>query len=252
MVLILLILILNQSILPFVSANSTTYFARALFDNVYLYKNPIDINDYSNIFFEIPKTYFVELLNSANEDFYFAKYENFSGYVKKGCVQPVVGTPQNPYLNNLNFRVFAELSRDMRSEPSTNYSSTQITYIPLMSRNLTYYGQIEGDSLIEGRTNIWYYCKYSGEKDYYGYIYSDFCDELNPIPLNNEYLQTLDTPIFTNTSYSETNSIPVKSNTLGIIVAILCVPALVFAYMIIKGKNFVQKEKTTNKEVIDY
>ena len=36
--------------------------------------------------------------------------------------------------------------------------------------------------------DIWYYCKYTADKDYYGYVYSDFCDEISPFINNNEEL----------------------------------------------------------------
>lgn len=238
--------------MPFVSATNVSYFARVMQDDVYLYKTPLDISDYSNTYFALPKTYFVELTTSANDMFYSCRYSSFTGYVKKDCVQAIAGTPSNPNLNNINFRVYAELSRDLRTEPTTESgSSSQVAYIPLLSRNLTYYGSIKGECLIEGRTNVWYYCKYSADKDYYGYVYSDFCDEITPILSNTEEFTYVENPTFQPTVESNT-SIPVNNNVVGIIIGVLSVPALIFVFMILKGKNILTREKFKDKEVIDY
>ena len=101
---ILILCLFFQSTIPYVSANSkTTYYAKVLYDLVYFYKTPVEDNSPTNIFFELPKTYFVELTDSINSIFYEAKYLNFSGYVKKESVQAVASTPVNPFLNNINF-----------------------------------------------------------------------------------------------------------------------------------------------------
>lgn len=254
LVLILIFLFSQTQFISTQAAVNKTYFAQIMFDNVYLFKSPNDIEDNSNIFFELPRTYFVELLESENSTFYKVNYLNFTGYVKKDCVQAIAGIPTCPYLENIHFRIYSELSRDLRSEPNLeNGTSGQITYIPLFTRNLTYYGKIYGEVLIDGRTNVWYYCKYSAEQDYYGYVYSDFCDEMTTITENTEKVSYIDNPNFNltdpiNTSYT----ISQTDNNFGIIVAILTIPAIAFLFMIVKGKHIFNKEKLKDKEIIDY
>ena len=253
LVLILIFLFSQSTTLNVCATNIQTYFARIMFDEVYLYITPNEINDSSNIFFELPKTYFVELTDSANDLFYKANYLSFSGYVKKDSVQTIAGVPTSPYLDNINFRIYAEMSRDLRSEPNlSNGSSSQVAYIPLYTRNITYYGKIVGETLIDGRTNIWYYCKYSADKDYFGYVYSDFCDEMTLITENTEKVTYLDNPTFAPINIPNNYTIPQNDNKLGIIVGILSIPAVVFLLMIIKGKHILSKEKFKDKEVIDY
>ncbi len=253
MITLILSLIFSQTSIPYVSASEeTTYFARIMQEDVYLYKSPTDINQISNIYFELPKTYFVELLDSANNDFYKAKYQSFTGYVKKESVQAIVGTPENPYLKNISFRVYAELSRDLRTEPNTSsQSSNQVAYIPLLSKNLTYYGTVKGECLIEGRTDKWYYCKYSGDKDYYGYVYSDFCDELTKIKDNTETVTYTANPEFKKAEPEQT-TFSTSDNFVGIIVGILSIPALIFVLMIIKSKRILTKDRLNDKEIKDY
>ena len=253
MICLILLIIFLQSTSPIVCAsNNVTYFARVMFDDVMLYRAPVDTTDSSNVYFELPKTYFVELLDSANDTFFYVKYMSFEGYVKKDSVQAITSTPSNPYLENISFRVYAELSRNLRNEPNTTSgTSSQVAYIPLLSRNLIYYGKIEGECLIEGRTNIWYYCKFTADKDYYGYVYSDFCDELTPILTNSEEVTYTSNPDFKPVEIEQT-SIPPNDKSVGVIVAILAVPTLIFLFMIIKSKNILTKERVRDKEIIDY
>ena len=233
------------------AAENKTYYAKILFEQVYLYKSPVDHNDITNIYFELPKTYFVELLSKSG-DFYEARYLDFKGYVKKDSVQAVESTPINPFLNNISFRVYAELSQSLRSSPTTQASSSNlIVTIPNLTKNITYFGKVSGECLIEGRTNVWYYCKYTADKDYYGYVYSDFCDEMPPIVSNTEEITYITNPTFEVQTQS-TNTIPITNNAVGIIIGILSVPALIFVFMIMKGTKFLNKEKFKSREVIDY
>ncbi len=259
MISIIIFLILISSLFPFFIVEncvsvyaSTIYYARIMTNNAYLYKSPLDIDDYSNVYFILPQTYFVELLDLSNSDFYKVNYSTFTGYVKKDCVQAIVGAPQNAYLDNLNFRIYAEMSRDLRSEPTTlSGSSSQVAYIPLYNRNLTYYGSIVGEECIDGRTNIWYYCKYSADKDYYGYVYSDFCDELpDPLPKNSEEVVYTTAPDFGETETP--NALPIDNSATAIIIAILCVPALIFIFLILKGTKIIKNEKLSTGEIQDY
>ena len=253
MVTLFILLLFFQNSTAVVSASGQqTYFARIMFDDVMLYKSPVDSADNSNIYFELPKTYFVELVNLVNEDFYEVNYANFHGYVKTDKVQAIRETPKTPYLENVSFRVYAEMSRNLRTEPNTTAgTSSQVAFIPLLCRNLIYYGSIEGECLIEGRTSTWYYCKFTADKDYYGYVYSDFCDEMTPIVTNSEEVTYTTNPDFKPEEIEKT-SIPTNDKSVGIIVGILAVPALVFLFMIVKSRNILSKEKVNNKEIIDY
>lgn len=250
MILLILILFFQSTNISVYAYNDQTYYARILYDQVYLYKSPLDNNSIDNIYFELPKTYFVELINKQG-NFYEARYLDFIGYVKKDSVQAVASTPKNPFLNNINFRVYAELSQNLWSSPSNENPSNLITEIPALTKNIQYIGKITGSRLIEGRTNIWYFCKYSNNSDYYGYIYSDFCDEMNIIQNNIEELTYINNPSFQDEILAN-NSIPQESNIVGVVVAILSVPALIFMFMIIRGTRIISGEKIKGKEVVDY
>ena len=249
MIILILILLFQSSTIQVYALECETYYARVLFEQVYLYKAPTNDNSLSNIYFELPKTYFVELINKIG-DFYEAKYMDFVGYVKKDCVQAVSQTPINPFLKNINFRVYANLSENIWSEPNTN--SKLLTAIPHLTNNLQYLGKINGESLIDGRTNVWYYCKFNNSsKEYYGYVYSDFCDEMSEIKNNTEELNYINNPTFE--PYIEPiKTIPKNSNVVGIVVGILSIPALIFVFLIMKGTRIFNQEKIKRKEIVDY
>ena len=233
------------------ASNTQTYFARIMSDDVYLYKSAYDFDDVSNIYFKLPETYFVELVGEEN-NFFKVNYLSFCGYVKKEQVQTIVGAPLTPYLENINFRIYSEQSRDLRIEPTLKGgANSQVAYIPLLSRNLTYYGTVVGESLIEGRTNVWFYCKYSADKDYYGYVYSDFCDEITEILPNTEQVSYTTNPNF-NPKPTEPKTLPLENKTTGIIIAILSLPAAVFIMLVFKNKILVPKNNIKGKEIIDY
>lgn len=251
MILLILSILFNTYSPSVYAHENTTYYARILFDQVYLYKSPTNDDSFSNIYFELPKTYFVELLDKSG-DFYEARYLDFVGYVKKDSVQAILGTPQNPFLTSISFRVFADLSQDLRSCPTTQTSTSNLLIqIPNLTKNIQYFGKIKGECLIEGRTDIWYYCKYTADKEYFGYVYSDFCDEKQEITSNKEEFEYISNPTF-ETITPPTKSIPITSNTVGIIVAILSVPALAFVLLIMRGTRIMSKEKYKGKEIIDY
>lgn len=248
MILLCLLIFFSSINLNVSAAENKTYYARILFDQVYLYKTPNENNEYQNIYFELPKTYFVELTDKEN-DFYKARYLSFTGYVKKDCVQAVENAPANPFLTNITFRVYAELSQTIREFPQTN--STAIATMPNLTKNISYISKLTGESAIEGRTNVWYFCKYTLDKDYYGYVYSDFCDDMQPIVENTEQVKYISNPTF-EVSKQNIKTIPTSSNTVGIIVGILSVPALVFVFLIMKGTRILSNDRFKNKEVIDY
>ncbi len=254
----LAVLVFNMGNPQKVSAVSTqTYFARVMADNVYLYRNAIDNNDYSNIYFELPRTFFVELVDEYDSNFYVARYLDIDGYVKKDCVTAIEGTPEMPFLTTVCFRVYSEQSQDMRKLPTgAGGAEYQEYFLPQDNLNITYIGKILGEPLINKRSNVWYYCKFMDSTAHYGYVYGEFCDDGEGneliIPTNKEEVIYIANPSFAKTEEPST-SLPVESKTTWIVIAILSVPALIFILMFLKGGKVLKKDKKLpNKEVKDY
>lgn len=231
--------------IDYVSADSVAY-AQILHPGCYLYKTPTDNTSYNNVYFMIENSYFVELLSDYNDDFYKAKYLDVVGYVKKSQVQCVQGIPKKPYLNNVSFRVYNDLSRAMYDKPYANTNNPTLKiYLPLYCEDLIYYGIIYGESAVEERTNIWYYCKYT-VTNVCGYVYSDACDKLDTIVSNSEKLPYISSPQWNIASVSN-QLITIDSKPYKISIILICIPFVIFAFLLLK----LAYSKRSNKKEID-
>ena len=245
---LLLVISLISSIfqpIPCVQAESSAY-AQILQAGSYLYKTPVDNTNYANVYFLLENSYFVELISDYNDEFYKARYIDIIGYVKKSQVQCVKGTPKKPFLNNVSFRVYNNSSRSMYDKPFANSNNPTLKiYLPLYCEDLIYYGKVYGESAIEERTNIWYYCKYTVTNQC-GYVYSDACDKMDTIIPNNEKLPYIDSPQWniatTNNQLIAMNSKPFKITTL-----VICIPFAIFTLLLFR----IAIKKRDNKKEID-
>lgn len=229
-----------------VEASSIAY-AQILQTGCYLYKTPVDNTNYTNVYFMLENSYFVELISDYNDEFYKAKYLDAIGYVKKSQVQCVQGTPKTPFLNNISFRVFSSDSREMYDKPFAHTNNPTLkVYLPLYCTDLIYYGKIYGESAIEERTNIWYYCKYTVTNEC-GYVYSDACDKMSTIVKNTEKLPYIDSPQW-NISNSNPQLISVNSKPFKITTLLIFIPFIIFAILLIK---FAYTKSQSSKKEID-
>ena len=218
--------------IKYVSATTTAY-AQILHAGCYLYRTPTDNTNYTNVYFILEKSYFVELLSDYNDEFYKAQYIDIVGYVKKSQVQCVQGTPKTPYLNGVSFRVYSNSSRAMYDKPYANTNNpTMKVYLPLYCEDLIYYGIIYGESAIEERTNIWYYCKYT-TTGVNGYVYSDSCDKMTTIIQNSEKLPYITSPQW-NISGGNNQLITMNSKPFKISIVLISVPFVIFAFLLIR------------------
>lgn len=199
--------------------------------------------------FILPSTYFVELLNNANEDFYYARYNDLYGYVLKNEVNPVKNIPTSPFLLNINFRVFVPSGANLRSSPYNNGSLNLVYSIPFLDNNLMYYGQTFGEEAISKKGNVWYYCKYfSGNLTYLGYVYAPLCDEISAINDNTEIIEYLDNIKFEDDS-SQTSAEVFKglsSTATTIIIIAISLPCLLFIYLLFKPTRLVEQSSNEN------
>lgn len=222
-----------------VCANNTTYFAKILNEETYFYSSPTDNSEYK--LFKLPATYFVEILNNANDQedlFFFAKYIDLNGYVKKTDVQVIIGIPKTPYASNISFRVFSPSGVDLKSTPQDSTPFNRIINVPYLSTNLIYYGPCEGEQMIPQKSNIWFYCKYiENGNSYFGYLYSDLCDMLTPIFPNTEEFPILEEELFPETNIENVNQTTNSSlsTPIKILIAVcVCLPCFIIIYLLFK------------------
>ncbi|MBE7074913.1 MAG: hypothetical protein E7376_02930 [Clostridiales bacterium] len=237
----------------FLTRAETTYYAQVTTPSTYFYSSPTE-SDEAKMFI-ITQSYFVELLQSANDTFYSARYADLYGYVLKDSVKPVKNVPITPFLENITFRIFVPSGGNLRSSPNNNGSINLVYSIPFLDSNFVYYGIINGEEAISKKGTIWYYCKYlTGNLSYFGYIYSPLCDCLTTIPTNIEQVEYLDVaPTFddetTNTSGEVFEGL--SSTTTTIIVIVVSLPCLLFIYLLFKPTKLAEEsasENTTTKK----
>lgn len=221
-------------------ADNKLQYAKIVGSNVKLYRTTSGSEDISNIFFTIPKSYYVLLRPCDNDDYYSATYIDEEGFVKKNEIQCVKGIPSKPFADNISFRVFIPSGVDMRSSPIQSEGINHIASIQYLETNLKFYGIIDGEQVISHRSSEWYYAKYYKNGSYEkGYIYSVFCDLLTDIPENLEMLEYIDEADFdikqttaNVATESEFSSLP--SITQIIIIVAVSLPCIFIIYLLFK------------------
>lgn len=233
------------SFVPKVTFASNTYYAQVPKGlKVCFFSAPL--NNDESIMFILPCTYFVELLKNANNDFYYARYNDVYGYVLKSDVKPVKDVPISPFLTNINFRVFVPSGANLRSSPYSNGTINLIYSIPFLDNNLMYYGVAYGDEAIARKGNVWYYCKYySVNLTYLGYVYSPLCDELVAISENTESVEYLDNITFEDESITTSGDIfkGLSSTTTTIIIIVISLPCLLLIYLFFKPTKVAEETR---------
>lgn len=202
------------------------YYAKITDENICFYSTPTK-NNLSCLFY-LPKSYFVKLLDDENEEFYYAKYKDVCGYVLKNEVTVMSGTPLNPF-PTATFRVFSPEGQGLYTSPYLN-ENNRITTIPYLTKNINFYGTILGEQVIPDKSAQWFYCNYNSNDNYYGFVYSVFCDQLETIPLNTETFEIIENPQFKEFSSSQ----ELSSTSMVFIIAGVSLPCLIVIYLLIK------------------
>ena len=219
--------------------NTQTYYGRINSENVYLYSNPVDKNEYK--LFLLPCTYFVQLTGKPPENsdlFYTANYMDISGFVKQQEVVVIDGTPQKPYVDNLSFSIFSTSGLELRTSPEISPFNI-VSNVSYLEKNLIYYGCIDGEEMIPQLGKKWYYCKYlDNNSEMFGYLYSGLCYLLPSYEPNYEVFDLIEEEIFEEQT-TNTSSPIVKPPTLSedvkiIIVICATLPCIVIIYLLFK------------------
>lgn len=215
-----------------VSFAKNTFYAQVETNNVFFYSEPVA--DESKTLFELPKSYFVKLIDHAGENFYYSEYRGIYGYVKKTQVTPIDGTPITPYFT-ADFRAIPLSTLPLYTSPSTVTGSI-LTEIPHLTKNIIYYGSMNGEEAVPETSNEWYYCKYD---NFYGYVYSVYCDKLTEFKESSEVFSKLE-----NFTFDDEKPEGLSTIAMTFIIVGVSIPCLLVIYLLLKP-TFV-KEKVTN------
>lgn len=233
------IFLVNSTMTESVNANQTSGFACVKSNNCYLYKYLTDDPQLSSKYFLLEKTYFVKVIESADENFYKVEYNKIVGYVKKSQIEFVEEVPELPFLENITFDIHSASNVELRTEPSTKGGIGSILIsIPAGQKDLTYIGKITGEESISGLGNIWYYCSYNFEgKDICGYVYAPLTLNLTPICENSQVLS----PVAIKNYVPLNSLLYLNISTRNLIIIVITLPSLYVLYLFIKPSKILKE-----------
>ena len=161
----------------FTTTNNESYQTKEILSTTPLYKTTTDDpQNLANIYFFLPKTYYVEILNSckldSGADGFFVRYGETEGYCLSSSLSAdfsTIATTQS----GITLKMYPDAGTYIRSTPSI--ADNKIRIIPQSTSGIIYIGSISGDTPTDGTTNTWYYVEYniSDTKTVLGYIYSE-------------------------------------------------------------------------------
>lgn len=225
---------------------ANTYYAKILSSSTYFYSSPNDYDDAR--LFIIPSSYFVLLLDNANEEFYYAKYADLYGYVKKNDVTPMDGTPSSPYANS-TFRNFSPNGLSIYSRPQSG--AEILGSLQFLQTDIPLYGEIVGEELFEDSTNTWFYCSTTQNgQTINGYAFSYYCDIIVRPTENTEYFPEITGElVFSNTL---SGGVGLSDTAKAIIILAVSLPCLIVLYLLLspskrKTSKSAEKVKTVKR-----
>ena len=203
-------------------------FAKAK-SNCTLFLSPeISNTNPENILFCVPTGYFVRLLDTTAQTVYKVAYADRIGYISATAVKMVSIEPQQQYLSPIAIKTKQSGGSILRATPST--SSEMVALVPAESE-IKYIASTTGEKPSDGQSNEWYFVQYFPASEptayYEGYLYSERVLQAPQIPVNTE-----DDPITPLPLDIEEESAPKRPTPTwlkGLLVTVLCFPALLFA-----------------------
>lgn len=245
----------NYQIASAEPAETTTY-AKALV-GCNLYKTQEMGQDYKDILFQIPETYFVIVLDTVNDNCFKVQYDKFIGYVDASTVTIATFVPIVKTLDNITFDIKSTSGTQIWQYPTPN--SNICTTISAGTKNITYIAYAYGTVPSGGESNIWYYVYYTPDSNstnvYEGYIYSENTTNLSEIVANTET-----NPEVISNEIDGDNLIFISSTIKTIVITIIAIPVILFFAIILYklvqkiknntkcAKNLKNKETTLNGE----
>lgn len=214
--------------------------------NCLLYRTAQDNQDISNVWFLLPKTYFVQVLDESDELFFKVKYQDFIGYVFKTDVSAVYETPQFPWADNLTFDINGTANVVIRSAPSSD--SAYLGLIPFNATSVTYHGSIVGDEALSGLGNSWYFATYTSFEQgiISGYVYAPLTQNLTVIQDNTEVLSTVK-PSSGNEIIDEVISPELQNGQNLLIIGLLSLVGIAILFLLFRPKRKAKKAKQSVK-----
>lgn len=231
---------INISISASEEAQTTTY-AKALV-GCNLYKTQEMNQNYQDIYFIIPETYFVIILETISDNCFKVQYDKFIGYVDSSTVILATFVPIVKTLDNISFDIKTTSGTQIWQYPTTR--SSICTTLTAGTKNINYIAFAYGQVPSGGESNIWYYVCYTPDSNstnvYEGYIYSENTINLTEIVANTE-----SNPEVIEDLKNNDKLIYISSTLKTIVITIIAIPIILFFAIILYKliKNFKKNTK---------
>lgn len=214
--------------LGFTKSETTTY-AKAL-ENCILYKSENLTESPDNVYFIVPESYFVILLESVGDECFKVQYQKYIGYVSSNTVVVSTFIPIVKFLDNITFDIKETSGTQVWNKPNTD--GRVLTTISAGSKNISYIAYVYGSIPSGGESNLWYYVSYTPSANstnvYEGYVYSENTTNLSSIVYNTEC-----NPEVIENQNNDGETFYVSSTIKTIVVIIIAVPIILFIFVIL-------------------
>jgi|GEM_PF-2801661 len=221
-------------------------YLRIISENTPLYRTPVENGEIDNLYFMLPQTYFVELLDEPTSNFYHVNYQGVSGYVLKTNLQRVYATPQQPYPANITFQIEGVANAIIRATPNKD-TGAYLGIIPFNATGVEYLGSISGQQAMQNLGTIWYYARYISFEQgaLVGYVYSPLTTQIPVITPNIEELPV--TPL-----YNADPIIPpeLTNPSSWLLIALISIPAIFLLYMLFKPARKGKTKRTAPQNAL--
>lgn len=171
------------------NAEEQTYY-RVVEDDVYLYKTQSLENSVENIYFKLPKSYFVKLISNIDEQTLYVVYDGIEGYVSVYGLQLCYSTPIMPYATNQTVDTIDVCNIVVYSCPTE--SSQFLGFIPFNATQIKFFGQAEGTEVAPNMGNNWLFVRYQSleQGTLLGFVYEPLLKNKSEFTENTEEVLT--------------------------------------------------------------
>ena len=227
------------------SLAETSTYAKVL-SNCTLYKSPNLEDDIDNVYFVIPETFFVTILETINDECVKVQYGNFVGFINSNLIIIATFSPKIKTLENITFDIKDTSGTQVWSKPSA--SSSVLTTIPASTKKIKYIAMAYGTIPSGGQSNIWYYVNFTPEHNstnvYEGYVYSENVTNLSKIVPNSEKNPEPEKPD------GSTLALSVSSPIKVVIISIIAIPVIIlFLIVIYRFSKSIKEGSNKHKEL---
>lgn len=216
--------------------------------NCFLFKTTdISSSVYSNVYFCVPESYFVTILQEVSSAVLKVEYRGKIGFVASDTVTVATFVPIVPTLDDIYCDVVSISGTQLRTSPSAENSNNILTILPSSTKNLEYIALCYGLKPNGGNSDEWIYVYYYPESDptsvYEGYVYSEKICNISPIAINKENNPEIEKEV-------EKEDVDVSKNVKIILLVLILLPVvLVFVLVAFRSKNHFQKSADESKNV---